>query len=103
MLDALPDIQAGNQTERVKAALKRLHEASGEIVGQVFYGTLLKQMRESSLKGEYGHGGRGEEAFAGQYHAILADRMGKAPNNRLADAIYEAYERQQRNIAESKH
>jgi hypothetical protein len=67
--------------------------AVGEIVGNVFYGTLLRQMHASNLKGAYFHGGRGEEAFQGQLVMELARRMGHAPNDPLANRIYHAIAR----------
>ena len=79
----------------VKRDLGRLREATGEVVGSVFYGTLLRTMRESELKGRYGHGGRGEEIFAAQLHGVMAEKMGQATNGGLADAIYKSLEHQQ--------
>ena len=87
--------------KRIEQDLEKLRESAGKVVGRVFYGTLLKQMRESSFKTEIGHGGRGEEVFAAQLHELLAERMGELPNNNLADVLYKAYERQQRNISEN--
>ena len=49
---------------QVKAlAVNPLRERVGEIVGQVFFGTLLKQMQASKFKTDYFRGGRGEEVF----------------------------------------
>ncbi len=62
----------------------------GEFVGNVFYGTLIKQMQASKLKGPVMHGGRGEEVFGGQLGMELAKRMGQSANNPLADRIYHA-------------
>ena len=56
-----------------------------EVVGTVFYGTLLKTMRASNLKGQYGHGGRGEEVFQAQLDQTLADQAGQAASFNLAD------------------
>jgi len=80
----------------VQGDLQRLKEATGQIVGSVFYGTLLKSMRDSELKGAYGHGGRGEEVFAAQLHGMWAERMGEATNGGLTDALYRRLEHQQR-------
>jgi|GEM_PF-4456374 len=74
---------------------KKLDEATRSLVGTVFYGTLLKTMRKSNLKGKFGHGGRGEEAFGAQLDAILAERAGKGTKNGLAAALYKHLERQQ--------
>lgn len=58
--------------------VERIREATGRIMGSVFFGTLLKVMRESTLKGAYGHGGRGEEVFAAQLHGLIAEELGMA-------------------------
>ncbi len=84
-----------NTASNVDRDLAALRKTSGQIVGSVFYGTLLKTMRQSVIKGEYGHGGRGEEVFANQLDAILAERMGTAGNSGLANVLYDRLERQQ--------
>lgn len=86
----------------VKADLVRLRRLTGRIVGSVFYGTLLRTMRESKLKGPYGHGGRGEEVFSAQLHGMLAERLGAAGHNTLADALYDRLERQQAGIVRTQ-
>src|SRR5690606_32188403 len=45
-------------TERRQAMLR---QAVDEMVGVTFFGQMLKMARNSPLKGEIGHGGRGEE------------------------------------------
>ncbi len=80
----------------VERDLRQLRQATGQIVGSVFFGTLLKTMRESELNGPFGHGGRGEEVFAGQLHGIWAERMGETSNNGVSNALYRRLERQQR-------
>jgi len=63
-----------------------------ELVGMTFYGTLLKTMRNSALKGPYGHG-RGEEVFRGQLDMLLAQRMGQARRFELNEAIFQRLSR----------
>ncbi|GJM24654.1 MAG: hypothetical protein DHS20C16_10690 [Phycisphaerae bacterium] len=75
------------------AATSRLKQASDEIVGSVFYGTMLRQLRSSTMKGKYGHGGRGEEVFQAQMDQILAKEMGRSKNGNLSEAIVDRYER----------
>ncbi len=90
-----------NRTESAPPTdLQRLKEASGQIVGSVFYGGMLKAMRESKLKGAYGHGGRGEEVFSAQLHGILAEKMGEASNGSLTDVLYRRLEKQQQLISQ---
>ncbi len=84
-----PAAQAGTRPPR-------LREAAGQAVGSVFFGTLLKMMRESDLKGGYGHGGRGEDVFSAQLHGLFAERLGGAVKTPLTEAIVRTLERQQR-------
>jgi len=74
-------------------ARSALRRAADELVGEVFYGTLLRQMRQSPLKGKYGHGGRGEEVFQGQLDAVFAARAGQARGGDLAAAVVKRFER----------
>lgn len=67
---------------------KVLRARIDEMVGMTFYGTLLKTMRNSSLKGPYGHGGRGEEIFANQLDMVFAQELGKASRFDLSEAIF---------------
>lgn len=85
----------------VQTDLARLKEAVGRVVGSTFYGTLLKEMRESSLKGPIGHGGRGEEIFAAQLHGLWAENLGVATQGGVALALYKSLEHQQRLVSES--
>lgn len=71
----------------------KLRETVGEFVGNVFYGTLMRQMEKSSIKGKYMHGGRGEEVFQSQLHMEFAKRLGRAPGDPIANRIYEAMTR----------
>jgi len=75
--------------------LERLRETSGKVVGSFFFGTLLKSMRESKLKGPFGHGGRGEEVFTGQLHGLLAERMGESLRHGPQEALFRGLSRQQ--------
>lgn len=72
---------------------KELKEVIGKVVGSVFYGTLLRTMRDSTIKGKYGHGGRGEEIFSAQLHDLLAERMGASSNNGLTKGLYRSLAR----------
>ena len=75
------------------AASSKLKQAADEIVGSVFYGTMLRQLRSSTMKGKYGHGGRGEEVFQAQLDQILAKEMGQGKNANISEAIVNRYER----------
>ncbi len=80
---------------RVERDLNRLREVTGQVIGSVFFGTLLRTMRESSMKGPYGHGGRGEEVFAAQLHNIYAEQVGTSLRSGVSETIYQRLEHQQ--------
>jgi hypothetical protein len=65
-----------------------LRQACQEMVGQTFFGEMLKMARNSKLKGTIGHGGRGEEVFGGQLDQEMSKLAGSAMKNSLSDAIY---------------
>ena len=67
-----------------------LRERVGEFVGNVFYGTLLKELQNSNLKSDLMHGGRGEEVFRGMLNMELARRMGQSPGDPIANRIHQA-------------
>ena len=78
--------------------LERLREAAGQVVGSVFFGAMLRTMRESTRKPVYGHGGRGEEVFAAQLHDLLAERTASTRRMDLGEELYRRLEKQQRLI-----
>ncbi len=86
---------------RAKQEGDALRQRVGEFVGNVFYGTLLKQMESSGIKGKLMHGGRGEEVFRGQLNMELARRMGQSPGDPIAEKMYEAFRRQE-GVAKTK-
>jgi len=78
--------------------LVQLREITGKVAGTVFFGTLLKSMRESTMNGPYGHGGRGEEIFSERLHGILAQQMGTNMQGGLSEALYRSLQEQQERI-----
>lgn len=78
-----------------QSAQARLREASGRMIGSMFFGTMLKAMRESSFKTKYGHGGRGEEIFGAQLHGVLAEQLGIRMRHGVGDALFKRLDRQQ--------
>lgn len=75
-----------------------LRETAGKVVGSVFLGKLMEMSRNNPLKGEYGHGGRGEEVFSAQLHQVYAEQIGLAQQNPLTEAMTRTYARQQERI-----
>ena len=58
-------------------------------VGQTFFGTLLKQARQSPFaeQAETFTGGRGGSAFGSLLDQHLAERAGKGPGEKLVNAL----------------
>ena len=82
-LDAATVTRASSEQRRAV-----LRQAVDEMVGVTFFGQMLKIARSSGLKGELGHGGRGEQIFGAQLDQELARRAGEGMPNSLSDAIY---------------
>jgi hypothetical protein len=78
-------------SEQAMTRRKKLREQIDQMVGLTFYGEMFKLSRDSVLKGEYGHGGRGEEIFGRQLDMELAQRMARRPNG-LSESIYQRFE-----------
>jgi hypothetical protein len=89
-------IEGAAASVRENRDLARLRDAAKRAAGLVFFEPMLKAMHESKLKGPFGHGGRGEDVFAGQLRAVLAERMGTRGADGLGDVLYRRFERQQR-------
>jgi Rod binding domain-containing protein len=96
-------------------ASKSAEEKHGELVkhvetfvGTAFFGTLLKQMRESPFRSEMFGGGKAGENYDAMYHQLMSERMGKGAGRSLVDAIVRkitgkaAYEKQRDGAPESK-
>jgi Rod binding domain-containing protein len=56
-------------------------------VAQTFYGTLLKQMRNSPFKSELFSGGQGGEKFASLQDQHMAEHMTRGAGKKLVDGI----------------
>ena len=72
-----------------QAKQSELRRAAEELVGITFFQTLLQTAHNSRLKGEYGHGGRGEEIFTQRFDAILGEQLASSSRFALVDAIYD--------------
>ncbi len=83
LASAITDAQRENQTK-----LAELRHAAEQLVGITFFQTLLQSAHNSTLKGEIGHGGRGEEMFTAQLDVIFAERAAESSRFGLVDEIY---------------
>ena len=84
-----PHLVGGSLEALQKGPLPQ-HDAKTEarkFVSQAFFGTILKQMRESPFKSELFSGGRGGEAFGSLYDQQLAERMARGAGSKLVGSI----------------
>ena len=72
---------------------EQLTEFAQKWVSQTFFGTLLKQVRNSPFKSELFSGGRGAEAFGPLYDAEIADRISRASGRQLVQSIVKRIQR----------
>ena len=78
---------APTQDDKIEAQVKNW-------VGQTFFGTLMKQMRDSPFKSDLFSGGRGEQAFGSMYDTHLAQRMAQKLGDRIARPIVKKFQKQ---------
>ncbi len=73
---------------------QKLRRAAEKLVAQTFFGTLLKQMRQSPFHSELFGGGRGGQAYSALYDQVLSDRMAHSGTaQKLVDSIVRRNER----------
>ena len=65
----------------------RLVKQTQTWVAQTFFGTLLKQMRDSPFKSDLFEGGRGGQAFQSLYDQQLSERMARGAGAKLVNSI----------------
>ncbi len=101
-MNVLATLNVSESSSIEQKAVGKLREASGKLVGSVFFGKMLETMRNNPLKGKYGHGGRGEEVFSAQFHGLIAERLGNSGNNSLGQLITKSLQRQQQLIEKQR-
>ena len=94
-----------NPTQRQLAGLRRradevlsgqpdeVRDRVRELVGGVFFGMLIKQMRKTVPASTYFHGGRGEQVFMGQFDQEVARRMSETLPPSFIDPMVEQTKR----------
>ena len=70
----------------------RVEQHARQLVSQTFFGTMLKQMRDSPFKSELFEGGRGGQAFSGLFDQKLVDQMSRGAGNKLVNAVVRKFE-----------
>lgn len=72
---------------------EKLTDLSQRIVAGAFYGTLLKQVRESPFKSELFGGGKAEKAYGSLYDQQLAEHMARSTGQKLVKSLVKKIER----------
>jgi Rod binding domain-containing protein len=78
--DLLPSGTKDQQQDQVQSLAEKW-------VAQTFYGTLLKQMRESPFRSEIFDGGRGGQAFGALFDQHIAERLSHGAGGKLTRAL----------------
>jgi Rod binding domain-containing protein len=78
---------AGRFAKPVKTEHEKLTDKTRTWVSQTFFGTLLKQMRDSPFKSELFGGGQGGQAFSQLYDQHLAEHMARGAGRKLVDGM----------------
>ncbi|QOV91524.1 rod-binding protein [Humisphaera borealis] len=65
----------------------RLEAQARQLVSQTFFGTMLKQMRDSPFKSDLFEGGRGGAAFSSMYDQKLVEQMSRGAGKKLVDSV----------------
>jgi Rod binding domain-containing protein len=68
-------------------AHEKLVQQTQKWVAQTFYGTMLKQMRNSPFKSDLMDGGHGGQAFQSMYDQKLAEHMSRGAGAKLVNSI----------------
>lgn len=84
---AKPVVADGPKTADQQAREKQVSDYAQQLVAQVFYGTMLKQMRSSPFKSDLFSGGRGGQAYSSLYDQAISERMSRSGGNKLTRVI----------------
>jgi hypothetical protein len=66
---------------------QQVAEQSRKWVAQTFYGTLLKQLRNSPFKSDVLSGGRGAQAFGPMVDQNMVDRLSRSTGKKLIESL----------------
>lgn len=94
---ALERLDAGRKPEAAVIAAEQQHNTSelrekfDEFVGSVFFGQLLKSMRQTLGEPAYFHGGRAEKIFQAQLDQTIVERIATGRSGGVADAMFELF------------
>lgn len=64
-----------------------LRDAAGKLVAQTFFGTLMRQIRQSPFRSELFSGGQGGAAFQQMLDGMLVEKSAKGLGGKLVDTL----------------
>ena len=99
-LRAAPMGDAGRYATQAPGEHEQLVDQTRTWVAQTFFGTLLKQMRDSPFKSDVFSGGQGGQAFSSLHDQHLAEHMARGAGSKLVNSIVRRIEA---NAAYRKH
>ncbi len=73
-----------------------LKEAFQDFVGQTLFGSMLQQMRKTTGKPAYMHGGQAEEIFQKQMDQHIIEDLSDASAASISDPMFELFNMQRR-------
>ncbi len=82
-----PEVSKDPKADQVIEA-KELKKAFSQFVGETFYGTMLKSMRQTVSEPAYFHGGQAEELFQGRLDQQISADMASANGKDFASALF---------------
>ncbi len=88
---ATSPLALSNQVGDEQPDKAKLRETFDQFVGELFYGQMLKAMRQSVGKPAYFHGGRAEEIFQDRLDQVLAEEMTAASASSFTGPMFELF------------
>lgn len=84
-------ISSSQPTSSVAARDQQLQAAFQDAVAGMFFGQMLKAMRQTVGKPAYIHGGQAEEMFQAQLDQTLAEDLAKGHGGAFVDELYRQF------------
>lgn len=90
----LQPVLASSSADTPPTNSPELRSTFRRLVGQVFYGQLLKSLRQGVGKPAYLHGGQAEDLFQAQLDQHLVETFSEHANNSWFEELFQQFERQ---------
>lgn len=87
----MPGIVTAASPGAAPSGASPVREAFDAFVGEVFYGQMLKAMRDTVGRPAYFHGGRAEEIFQGQLDQMLSEKLAESTAGQFTGPMFELF------------